>query len=113
MRNFVQEGHSLDFIALAAVSAGVPVLMGNTLCVPATDADVGETFAGWLEGVYEDVAAEGAANGQAWTPGETLYWDNVHGRFTVTAAEGTKAAIAVLPKASADVTGTVRLVLTL
>jgi predicted RecA/RadA family phage recombinase len=110
MRNFVQEGRSLDFTAPAGgVQAGVPVLIGNTLCVPATDAAEGETFVGWLQGVY-DVSAAGAANGQAWGQGQTLYWDNAAKVFTLTAAGNTKAAVAALPKASPAVAGRIRLV---
>ena len=105
MKNFVQEGHALDFVADAAVKAGVPVLIGVILVVPATNAAAGQTYSGWIEGVYTL-----PCQAQAWAgPGLALYWDAANNRVTTTAAGNTKIGITAAPKVAAGVAGNVKL----
>lgn len=105
MKNFVQEGHALDFVADAAVKAGVPVLVGVVLVVPAINAAVGQTYSGWIEGVYTL-----PCQNQAWaSPGLSLYWDAANNRVTTTAAGNTKIGVTAAAKVAGDVTGNVKL----
>lgn len=43
MKNFVQEGVMIDHVAVAAISSGDPVVIGNIVGVAAGDAAIGET----------------------------------------------------------------------
>ena len=99
MKNFVQKGDALDLTAPAGgVTAGVPVKINNLVVVPAIDADEGTTFAGHVRGV----TSEGAASGQAFAEGETVYWDAANKRATKTATGNTAFGYAVAAKATAD-----------
>lgn len=105
MKNFVQEGHALDFVADAAVKAGVPVLVGAILVIPATNAAIGQTYSGWIEGVYTL-----PCQNQAWaTNCIALYWDAANARVTTTAAGNTKIGMTAAPKVAGDVVGNVKL----
>lgn len=109
MKNFIQEGRSLDLTAPSGgVVAGKPVKIGAYVVIPSTSADEGETFAADVEGVFE-VAAATHASTQAWTECLTLYWDDTAKKFTVTATDNTKCAVAAAAKASTAATGMVRL----
>jgi predicted RecA/RadA family phage recombinase len=113
MKNFVQNGHNLDFIAPAGgVVSGVAIVIGALIVVPATTAAEGMPFAGWIEGVYNLPAAVHAST-QAWTTGQLLYWDDAAKVFTITVGSNKKAGVAAAPKASADATGAVKLIQTL
>lgn len=106
MKNFVQEGLSLDYIAPAGgVVAGRALLLGTILVVPATTAAEGEAFAGWIEGVYELPCATGSA----WTMHDVLYWDTANKRVTQTANGNTKIGFAAAPKLAAAAAGNVRI----
>lgn len=110
MKNFVQEGLSLDLTAPAGgVLAGKAVKIGAILAIPATNAAEGEPFAGWTEGVYEI----DSNTGTGWVVGDVIYWDDTAKRFTKAVTDNTKAGIAVEAKASAGVTGKVKLVPTI
>lgn len=107
MKNFVQEGKSLDFVAPSGgVVAGTPLLSGVTLVVPATNAAEGETYSGAVEGVF----SVPAATSQTWSaPGVKLYWDDTNKRVTTTATSNTPIGISAAAKASADAVGNVKL----
>lgn len=115
MKNFVQEGNSLDWIAPAGgVTAGKAIRIGVAIVMPATDAAEGESFAGWTEGVYEVDKATGAA----WAAGDKLYILADNSGFTKTATNNFAAGYAVVPEGgtapvSGDVRGQIRLVPTL
>ncbi|MFN3943899.1 MAG: DUF2190 family protein [Allosphingosinicella sp.] len=115
MKNFVQEGVSLDWTAPAGgVTAGKAVKIGAAIVMPATDAAEGERFAGWVEGVYEVDKATGAA----WAEGDALYLLADGSAFTKTASGNTKAGYAVVPEgytapASGAAKGLIRLVPTI
>lgn len=110
MKNYVQEGNSLDFVAGAGgVKAGVTVKTGVFIHIPATDAAEGETYSGWVEGVYDLVAQTGTA----WARGDLLYWDDTAKVWTKTAGTNAKGGAAAAPKASGDAVGRVKLIPTL
>lgn len=106
MKNYVQHGGTLDFTAPAGgVTAGVPLLIGAVLVVPAFSAVEGATFAATLTGVFTLPKATGAA----WTEGSILYWDDAAKKVTTTSAGNTKIGLVAKAAASADTVGNVRL----
>ncbi|GAA4220257.1 hypothetical protein GCM10022253_23990 [Sphingomonas endophytica] len=105
MKIFVQEGRTLDFVADGAVKAGVPVLVGVILVIPATNAAAGQTYSGWIEGVFVL-----PCQGQAWaTNCIALYWDAANARVTTSANGNTKIGMTAAPKVAADIVGNVKL----
>lgn len=107
MKNYVQEGRSLDFVApVGGVVAGLALLSGVLLVVPATTAAEAMPYSGAIEGVYELPAA----TSQAWTTiGAALYWDDTNKRLTTTASGNTKIGVVAAVKGSADTVGRVKL----
>ncbi|MBX3476678.1 MAG: DUF2190 family protein [Brevundimonas sp.] len=106
MRNFVQPGNTLDFVAQSGgVVSGATVKKGAFIHVSATSAAEGETYSGDLVGVFE-LAAK---TNQAWTQGDVLYWDDTAKNWTKTATDNFKGGAAAADKASAAATGQVRL----
>lgn len=109
MKNFIQNGKALDFVAPSGgVTSGVPVKIGGMLVIPLADADQGDKFAGEVEGVFE-VTKVGS---QAWATGDVVFWDNGNARFTKTDAPGLfRAGVAanVVASGAGDTKGHVRL----
>lgn len=113
MKNYVQDGIALDLIAPSGgVVSGLAYKIGSIIALAAVDAAEGETFAGYVEGVYDVVAATHATD-QAWTEGLLIYWDDTAKAFTITATSNTKAGVAVAAKASTAAEGRLRLVPTI
>jgi predicted RecA/RadA family phage recombinase len=106
MRNYVSPGHALDLTAPADVTSGTPVKIGGLIVFPAGDALSGETFVGYIDGVYD----VDKATGSAWTEGLTLYWDDTAKKFTTVSTSNTKCAVAAAAAASGDTTGRIRMV---
>lgn len=107
MKNFVQEGHALDYVAPAGgVVAGVALLIGTVLVIPATTAAEGAMFSGWIEGVYNLPCATGTA----WNPNAALYWDNANKRVTTTATDNTKIGMTAEAKVANSSRGNVKLI---
>ncbi len=107
MKIFVQEGHALDYVAPAGgVVAGVALLIGTVLVIPATTAAEGQVFAGWVEGVY----ILPCATGTAWAMNVALYWDDANDRVTTTAGTNVKIGMTAAPKVAGDATGNVKLI---
>lgn len=110
MKNFVQKGDTLDFVAPAGgVVSGSVYKIGGFLCVAATTTAEGLTFAGDVVGVF-DVAAEGAGSGQVWAVGDLIYWDNTAKLFTKTSTSNTKAGLATAAKLTAATSGQLKLI---
>lgn len=106
MKNFVQEGRALDFVAPAGgVVSGVALLVGTVLVIPAVTAAEGQPFSGWIEGVY----TLPCATGTAWTMCTALYWDNTNKRLTVTSTSNTKVGMVAAPKVAGLASGNVKL----
>ncbi len=110
MKNFVQNGHALDFTAPSGgVTSGTPLKIGGFIVVPAADAAEGAVFAGHVEGVF-DLVAEGAGSGQDWSVGDAIYWDDTAKQFTKTSTGNTVAGLAAAAKVTTDTTGRLRLI---
>jgi len=108
MRNYVQEGESIQVAAPYAVSSGDGVQVGTALFgVAATTAASGADVVIKTNGVF-DVKAKSTD-----TPaiGAKLYWDNTNKEITTTATSNLLCGIALVAKASGDTT--VRMILVL
>lgn len=108
MRNYVQPGDCIDFLApTGGVVAGTPVLIGSILVIPTTTAAEGVSFAGCVTGVFTGPKAPS----QAWTQGQQVYWDAGNARFSSDPSVGPHVGIATAAVAdgAGDTTGSVRL----
>jgi predicted RecA/RadA family phage recombinase len=107
VKNYVQEGESLNLIAPYAVSSGGGALIGATFGVASTDLASGEEGAFQLEGVYSLAKATGASTGGA--QGAKAYF--IASTKLVTAASSGNTLIGVFAAtcADADATCAVRL----
>jgi len=85
MQNYVNEGETMNVLATAAaVTAGVPVVIGQTVVVPKVSAAIGEDYVASASGVFE-LAKAAVAIGQ----GVLVYWDNAAKNVTTTSAGNT------------------------
>lgn len=71
MKNYVNQGKTLQHTAAADITAGSVVVIGTLLAVAAVDIATGETGTVNLEGVYDLPKVDAAVIGV----GETLTWD--------------------------------------
>lgn len=91
MKNLIQTGEFMDYIAGANILSGAVVLVGVRVGIATTDIANGATGSLAMAGVYQvaklstDVVAQGVL----------LYWDNTNSRMTVTASGNTLAGYAV------------------
>ena len=90
MRNFVQNGRTLDITAPAAVLSGGVVIKGAIIGVSNVDAAEGDTIAVDVEGVFSLPKVAALAINQ----GDAVYWDNANGVVTKTAGGNTKPGVA-------------------
>lgn len=84
MKNFVQKGDILTVIAPAAVTGGVPFVLGAQFLVPVADAARDALVACHTEGVYNlplDTAADVTA-------GQIAYWDDTAKEIVAASAAG-------------------------
>ncbi len=110
--NFVHEGDVLTLTAPSGgVSSGDLVTIGSILGVALADAAAGASVSIRVTGVWKLPKA----SGQAWSEGVTLYWDATAKNATTSSGGGANAKLGVAAEAaaSADTTGTVRLVPTI
>lgn len=97
MRNFYQNGDSIDAVApVGGVISGQGLLIGGLFGVAATDAAEGAKFAFHLVGCFHLPKATG--NGL--TQGQKVYWDDVAKKITGTATSNTLIGHAVEAAAS-------------
>lgn len=110
MRDHFQPGNALDFVApVGGVAAGQTVKKGGLIHVPSTTAAEGVAYSGDIQGVF----IADAATSQAWTQGDTLYWDDTGKVWTKTATNNSKGGMAAYDKLAADALGKVLLVPTI
>lgn len=107
MKNYVQEGESLNLIAPYAVSSGGGALIGATFGIASTDLASGEEGAFQLCGVYNHAKATGASTGGA--QGARAYWNNTNKNITAVSTSNTLIGVFAATCADADATCTVRL----
>lgn len=105
MRNFVQRGDTLDIVAAAAVTSGAVVVAGSIIGVSNVDADIGDTFALDVVGVF----TLPKVNALAIAVGDTLYYDAATKLVNKTASGNTKIGVAVSAAANPSPSVNVRL----
>jgi len=104
VKNFVQQGNTLDLTAPAGgLASGQGHLFGDLFGVAATDIAEGTKGAVALTGVYQLPKAAG----EALTEGADAYWDGA--KVTTTAAENAKIGNAAEATSAAAATVAVRL----
>lgn len=109
MKTFVQEGKALDLTAPeGGVTSGLGVMIGSLFAIAAVTAAAGETFAGYVEGVF-DHPADDHETTQAWTEGMPVYFDESEGVLTKTGAGNILVGVAAAAKASTATIGRVKL----
>lgn len=107
MKNYVQEGESLNLIAPYAVTSGGGALVGATFGVASNDYANGEEGVFQLEGVYTLTKATGASTGGA--QGAKAYWNNTNKNVTAVSTSNTLIGVFTATCADGDTTCTVRL----
>ena len=107
MKNFVQEGESLNLIAPYAVSSGGGALIGATFGFASTDLASGEEGAFQIEGVYTHAKATGAGTGGA--QGAKAYWVAASKLISAAASGNTLIGVFTVLCTDGDGTCTVRL----
>ena len=104
MKNYVQKGEKIQFIATVAVDSGEVVDVGALSGVAAGACAIGETVVVELEGVYTVPKLAGAI-----TLGAKLYHDG-NGNATTTVSTHNFLGYAFTAQASGDATVNVRLI---
>lgn len=105
MKNFIQRGDTLDIVAAAAVTSGSVQLAGSIIGVANTDADIGETYALNVTGVYELPKTSALAI----NVGDVLYYDATNHVVNKTSSGNTKIGVAVTAAANPSPSVHVRL----
>ena len=102
MNTLVNQGHSIEVTAAAAITSGAPVLVGSVVGIAVNNYNIGDTAVIWLCGMHEVKKAA-----EAWTQGAKLYWDNTNLVFTVVATNNTFAGYAGAAQQIGDAYGLV------
>ena len=106
MKNYIQKGDVITIVAAAAIDSGDAVLVGSKVGVAVTDAEIGDSVAVALEGVFSlpKKAADTIDQGQI------VYWDADPGEITETSTDNTVAGVAWAAAGAATTSVQVRLV---
>ena len=94
MKNYLQEGDTLQMTAPYAVASGAGALVGSLFGVALSALANGAVGAFLTDGVVS-LVKEGAGSGQAWTENLRIYWDNTNKRATVTSTSNSLIGVAV------------------
>ncbi|MDM0003896.1 DUF2190 family protein [Variovorax sp. J22G73] len=105
MKNYVQPGDMVTFIAAAAILGGAGVLIGSLFGVSAGSYAAGAEGEAKTTGVF-DLTAAAAATGAV---GAKAYWDDTAKNVTATATNNTLIGVFVLAKTNGPVIARVRL----
>ena len=105
MKNYVQRGDTLDIVAAAAVSSGDVVIAGSIIGVANVDAEIGESFALDVVGVFTLPKTSALAI----AVGDVLYYDAANSVVNKTASGNTKIGVAVTAAANPSPSVNVRL----
>lgn len=105
MKNFIQDGESLELVAPYDVASGAGALVGSIFGIAYDGALSGAAVVLSLEGVYDITAL----NTDVAAVGVKAYWDNTNKRITITSASNTYVGVFTKAKANGDTTAQVRL----
>ncbi|ALO46577.1 DUF2190 family protein [Pseudohongiella spirulinae] len=105
MKNFIQSGHTVTAILLAAATSGDGVLIENLFGVASTDGAIGDECELQVTGVFTlpKKSADEPAQFQV------AYWDPVNDELTVTATSNYRVGVFMDTLASGTTTAAVRL----
>lgn len=104
MKNFVQNGKTIEVVLAAVITSGSALLIGALVGVAVTSGGIGDTVAVDLEGVFTLPKAVGAVS-----QGAILYWDDTAKNVTTTSAGNTKIGYAWAAALSGDASIDVKL----
>jgi predicted RecA/RadA family phage recombinase len=105
MKNYIQEGETMNYTAGAAITAGQMVLVTGVVGIAVSDCASGAVGVMATMGVFE-VAKEGT---DAPAQGQIMYYNATNGTATVTASSNKVIGYAWAAAASGDSTVQVRL----
>ncbi len=109
MNNYSQKGDVITVPAPAAVSSGVPIILGVLLAIPVTDAAIGDPVACTIEGVVELPKLTTAVI----TAGAAVNWESGAGEVIIAAGgAGDLNAFGVAIEAAGNGAETVKVKLT-
>lgn len=103
MRNFVQHGNTLFFVAPYPVASGGLFQVGAIVAVAVNAAAQGGEVEGMLRGVF----VLPKVPGQAWAVGDRVFWSNTARVLTMTATDNQLVGAVVEAATSSATTGTV------
>lgn len=107
MKNYVQEGESLNLIAPYARLSGEGALVGATFGIASTDLASGDEGAFQLEGVFTLAKATGASTGGS--QGAKAYWVTASKSISAASSGNTLIGVFTATCADGDTTCNVRL----
>lgn len=105
MKNYIQDGETVDMTATADVTSGQGVKKGVLFGVAVASVKSGETMSLKTTGCV----SLPKVNAQAWAEGAAVYWDNGNGRCTTASAGNLLIGCALAAAANPSAEGTVRL----
>jgi predicted RecA/RadA family phage recombinase len=82
MKNFIEQGHTINFTLAGTVAAGDPIVIGKFVGIAVNGGVSGDVIAVKLTGVYE-VIKKGT---DVLAAGDLVYWDTTPGEATSTAS---------------------------
>lgn len=110
MKTMISEDHVIEVTAPAGgTTSGVGVLIGSIFGIAVTTNLVGEAVALRTRGIF-DHTKEAAGSGQAFVPGDTIYWDNTNKRLTKTTSGNTKVGYVTAAALTTDTVARFRIV---
>ena len=107
MKNYIQEGQSLNLIAPYAVSSGGGAIVGSIFGVASTDLASGDEGAFHLEGVYSLAKSTAASSGGS--QGAKAYFITSTKLVTAVSTSNTLIGVFTATCADGDATANVRL----
>lgn len=105
MKNWLQTGKTIDWVADGNVTSGDFILRGSLFGVATISGVSGDVIPLRVGGVINYAKL----NTEAWTFGATVYWDSANSRFTTVSSGNTKAGVAAAATSNPSPIGTIRL----
>lgn len=105
MKNWVQSGKTVDWVADGNVTSGDFILRGALFGIATISGVSGDVVPLRTGGVVDYAKL----NTEAWTFGAAVYWDSANSRFTTVSSGNTKAGVAVLATSNPSPVGRIRL----
>lgn len=108
MKNYVQKGAVVTLAAPRALAtSGLGVLVGDVFGFATASAESGDDVEVAVDGVFDGVKV----GSQAWSVGDTIYWDNTNYYLTKTAAGNKRvgSAMVAVGSGAGETTGRVRI----